>query len=166
MAKAIVKCPYCEKQFDRNSTPFVKIGRRYAHVECYEKLDERVKEEQQNEVDFWEYIKQLYGKDYDYVLIKKQAEAYIKDYNFTYGGMLKSLKWFYEVKHGSSDNSHGRIGIIPYIYKDARDYYYNLYKAQQVNKDAEQYHIQEKEITIKSPYLKQPKLKLFNLEDD
>ena len=58
-------------------------------------------------------------------------------YDFTYSGMLKSLKWFYEIKHNDKDSSNGRIGIIPYIYKDAYDYYYNLYLAQQRNKDIE-----------------------------
>ena len=37
MAKAIVKCPYCEQSFDRNdpSIEWEKVGRRYAHKKCY-----------------------------------------------------------------------------------------------------------------------------------
>ena len=139
MPKAYVKCLYCGEQFDRLSEPNVKIGRRYAHKTCYEAQDDETLKKQKDEHDFYEYIKELYGSDYNYISISKQAENYIKMYNFTYSGMLKSLKWFYEVKGNSKEGSNGRIGIIPYIYEDAKKYYYNLYLAQQRNKNVQGY---------------------------
>lgn len=80
--------------------------------------------------------------------------------------MLKSLKWFYEIQGGNKDSSNGRIGIIPYIYEDAKKYYYNLYIAQQKNKDVKNYTLVTKEIVISSPraYVAPPKL--FDLGDD
>ena len=127
MPKAMVKCLYCGQQFDRLSEPNVKIGRRYAHKACYESQDAEDLKKQKDEHDFFNYIKQIYGEDYNYIQIHKQAESYIKQYNFTYSGMLKSLKWFYEVKHNDKESANGRIGIIPYIYEDAKKYYYNLF---------------------------------------
>lgn len=166
MAKAMVKCLYCGEQFDRLSVPNIKIGRRYAHKECYEQQDAEVLKEQQDKHDFFNYIKELYGEDYNYISISKQAESYIKQYNFTYSGMLKSLQWFYEVKHNSKESANGRIGIIPYIYEDAKKYYYNLYLAQQRNKEVQNYRLEVKEIVIASPRMYITPPKLFDLGEE
>ncbi len=166
MAKAIVKCLYCGEQFDRLSEPNVKIGRRYAHQKCYESQDKEELQKQQDEHNFYEYIKSLYGSDYNYISISKQAESYIKQYNFTYSGMLKSLKWFYEVKHNDKESSNGRIGIIPYIYDDAKNYYYQLYLANERNKNISNYRVTTKEIVIASPRMYVAPPKLFDLGDD
>lgn len=163
MAKAMVKCLYCGEKFDRLSEPNVKIGRRYAHKKCYEAQDSEVLKEQRDKHEFFEYIKEIYGSDYNFVSISKQAESYIKQYNFTYSGMLKSLKWFYDVKQHSKESSNGRIGIIPYIYEDAKKYYYNLYLAQQRNKEVEGYTLEVKEIVITSPRMFTAPPKLFDL---
>ena len=166
MAHAYVKCLYCGEQFDRLSEPNVKLGRRYAHKSCYESQDEEQLKLDKDKHDFFEYIKELYGDDYNYISISKQAESYIKQYNFTYSGMLKSLKWFYEVKGNSKEGSNGRIGIIPYIYEEAKKYYYNLYLAQQRNKDVQGYRLEVKEIVIASPRMYVAPPKLFDLGDD
>lgn len=166
MAKAMVKCLYCGEKFDRNSEPNVKIGRRYAHKKCYEAQSDETLKAEKDKHDFFEYIKEIYGSDYNFVSISKQAESYIKQYNFTYSGMLKSLKWFYEVKGNSKESSNGRIGIIPYIYEDAKRYYYNLYLAQQRNKDITEYRLEVKEIMIASPRMFSTPPKLFDLGGD
>ena len=166
MAKCMVKCLYCGEQFDRLSEPNVKIGRRYAHQKCYNAQSSEDLQLQQDKHNFWEYIKEIYGNDYNYVSISKQVESYIKQYNFTYSGMLKSLKWFYEIKHNSKENSNGRVGIIPYIYEDAKKYYYNLYLAQQRNKDIQNYRLEVKEIVIASPRMFIAPPKLFDLGDE
>ena len=166
MAHAYVKCLFCGKHFDRLSEPYEKIGRRYIHKKCYEEQEnEEIKKEKDKE-NFYQYIKQIYGNDYNYVSISKQAVNYIKIYDFSYSGMLKSLKWFYEIKHGDKSSSNGRIGIIPYIYEDAKKYYYNLYLAQQRNKDINDYHLETKETVIASPRVHNTQLKLFDLGDE
>ena len=39
----LVKCKLCEKYFDREKEPFVRIGARYAHKTCQEKKEEDIK---------------------------------------------------------------------------------------------------------------------------
>jgi len=80
--------------------------------------------------------------------------------------MLKSLKWFYEIKRNNKESSNGRIGIIPYIYEDAKKYYYNLYLAQQRNKDVKEYRLEVKEIVIASPRMYIAPPKLFDLGEE
>jgi hypothetical protein len=45
-----------------------------------------------------------------------------------YRGQLLTLKYFYEIKKNSVKKSNGSIGIIPFIYEDARCYYENQAK--------------------------------------
>ena len=53
----------------------------------------------------------------DFILPRymKQLSQYEREHNFTYSGMLKALKYWYEVKHNPVDTDRG-VGIIPYIY--------------------------------------------------
>lgn len=170
MTKAWVKCLYCGEQFDRNSPKeeFVKIGRRYAHKHCAEEHDKSLSQEEKDLRDLITYIKELLGDDYNFMKVKKQIEEYHKNYNFTYSGMLRSLKWFYEVRGQSTDKANGGIGIIPFIYKDAYNYYYNIFLAQQKNKGIEDFKVITQEVTIPSPrmYVRPPRLLEFEKDED
>ena len=80
--------------------------------------------------------------------------------------MLKSLKWYYEIEHGTTENSNESIGIIPYIYEKAKKYYYNIYLAQQRNKDINNYTLEVKEVVITRPRALPTAPKLFDLGDE
>ena len=59
------------------------------------------------------------------------------------------------------------LGIIPFIFNDARNYYYSLYLAQMANKDVQPgYRPIVKEIEIISPRVEVKKLRLFNVTED
>ena len=158
MAKAMVKCPYCNEFFDRNSISNTKIGRRYYHITCYEQYQNNLTQEDKDEIALYEYIKILYGKKYNYILIKKQIENFHKQ-GYSFNGMKLSLKWFYEIKHHSVEDSNG-IGIIPYVFEDAKKYYYNLYLSQLANAHIKNYSAATRIITIPSPtvYVQPPQL--------
>jgi hypothetical protein len=80
----IVKCSICGKSFDRDKIPCVKTsGRRYAHAICVGELSEEERQRQQDEATFWKYVKEIYGSNYNYMLIKKQVENFQKEYNYT-----------------------------------------------------------------------------------
>ena len=164
MAKIMVKCKYCGKQFDRNdpNIEFVKIKNRYAHKSCAENIPDEKKEEEA----FWEYVKKLFGPNYDYVPNKKLVEKYISTYHYSYSGMLKTLKWFYEVEKNDPIKANGLIGIIPYVYNDAYDYYFTLYQIQNKNRQASDYTIKKETVKISSPKVWQPPKKLWFEEEE
>ena len=161
MQAAYVKCLYCGEKFNRNN-PKIKVKkvneRRYAHFECWEKHLNNMTQEEKDIENFFEYVKNLYKEDYNYLLTKRLAERYVKENKYTYSGMLKTLKWYYEIQNNSIEKAKGTIGIIPYIYNEALKYYYNLYKIQLLNKNKDKYNIQTREIEIESPrvYVRQP----------
>lgn len=168
----MVKCTVCGKSFDRDKIQAVKSGaRRYAHYTCLPEgelvpLPNAVVD--QDLVDLENYIKNLLGDDYNPARVKKQIKDYKNEYNYSYSGMLKALVWFYEVKGNSIEKANGGIGILPFVYQDAYNYYYSLYLAQLVNeeKDVNQYKTKVREIVIKSPSVAEKPIRLFDLGED
>ena len=166
-----VICIYCKKQFDRDKEPTKQVNtRRYAHLSCWENHIANMSQEERDIEDFYAYVKKLFQEEYNYILTKKLAERYVKENNYTYSGMLKTLKWYYEKENNSIEKANGSIGIIPYIYNQALNYYYNLYKTQLLNKEknlSDFIKPKERKITINSPrvYVKPPHMWLENQEE-
>lgn len=163
-----VKCTVCGKIFDRDVTQAVKVSaRRYAHYRCHPEgelvpLPNPVDEDL---LKLEQYAEQLLGEDFNLARVRKQIKEFKETYDYSYSGMLKTLIWFYEIKGNPIEKANGGIGIIPFVYKDALNYYYSLYMAQMVNSEIK-YKPTVKEITIESPevYVKPPKM--FNVGED
>lgn len=175
-SKRTVKCLYCGKQFtilpDKENIDWVKPrSNRYAHKQCADnmangapiQIDEAHKESIELQ-QLKDYINNLYNENVNWPLVIKQIMDYKSEYNYTYKGMLKSLIHFYEIEKHSLDPSVVKgVGIIPFHYKIAHDYYLDIIKAQQINNGKNPNILnQTKEIIIKSPK-REIKTKLFDL---
>lgn len=164
-----VKCYYCGKTFDRDKEPFVLVStRRYAHKDCADGAQKSEFQEVKDKEELEAYIMQLFNTDYVDARIQKQIKQYHEEYNFTYSGMRKALIYFYEIKGNSLEKSNGGIGILPYIYKRAHDYYYALWQAQQKNetKEIATFVPKVKEVTILNPQRQVKTRKLFTFLDE
>lgn len=165
----IVKCLVCEEKFDRDKIPAIKMnGRRYAHATCAGD-DYTPSAEEQDISDLHKYLKQIFQDDYNYVVLNRQIESMLRENSrFTYSGILKTLVYWFTIKGNSVEKAQGRIGIVPYVYKEARDYYYALWLAEQVNADKkiEDYTQPKKTVVrIKRPERDTSQFRLFNLDD-
>ncbi len=163
-----VTCVYCKNKFDRDKQPYVQISeRRYAHKKCSDDTLAQAKANEEARLSLEQYIIKLLKLDYLEPRIQKQIKIYINDNHYTYSGIEKSLRYFYEVKGNSIEKANGGIGIVPYVYKDAYNYYYAQWEAQQKNKDkkVENYIPKEEIIVIKPPQRKVKKRKLFSFLD-
>ena len=159
-----VVCIYCKKPMHRTKDPCVMVSNgKYAHKTCAELESTR---ELTDEEKLNNYIKQLFKVEFVPPGIQKQIKNYINDYNFTHSGILKCLKYFCEVK-GRKINGQ-TIGIVPYEYKNAYNYYYSIWLAQENSKnlDIEQFVPKKVEIVIPSPQTKPRKRQLFTFLDD
>ncbi len=160
----IVTCIHCKTKFDRDKIPYVQISsRRYAHKDCHEKAATEISKEEQDLANLEAYIIDLLKIDYIDARIKKQINSYVKEYNYTYSGIHKSLKYFYEVQGNSTEKANGGIGIVPFIYQRAYDYYFSLWQAQQAKKDKniQNYLPIERVVVITSPVRQIKKRQLF-----
>lgn len=163
MAAHIVKCFYCGQTFDTNKEPFIKVNaRRYAHKDCNQN---NMTPEQQDKERFYQMVKSIYGSKYNFVLINQQANSFIQQYGYTWSGMTGCLHWFYNINHGDIEESHGGIGIIPFIYDEVKKYYQDIYKAQEKNKNIK---IRRESVyfNIQSPRAWQRPPHLLDLEDN
>lgn len=164
-----VKCFYCEQMFDRDKEPFIKVnGRRYAHKKCSQNYQNTLSQEEQDKIELEQYILKIFNESYLNAKIKKQIESYIKQYNYTYSGIYKTLLYWFEVQKKSIEEANGGIGIVPYIYNEALNYYYQLYLAQEANKNktSQDYLIKTNTIEIYPPSADiKLKHKLFNLKE-
>lgn len=164
----MVTCIYCKTRFDRDKEPFAQISaRRYAHVNCYKEHEDNRSQEEKDLEALEQYIMKLFDEPYVNARIRKQIKDYQQQYQYTYSGMLKTLIYWYEVKGNSTEKANGGIGIIPFVYKQACDYYYSLYLAMSANenKDISEYKPIVREIVIESPRAFVKKPRLFNLDD-
>ena len=147
-----VICLYCGEKFNRDEVECVKIGRRYAHCKCAEEHEIHMTQEERDYQSLQTYCKELFGEDYNYIMTKKLIDRYKKELDYTYTGIKRSLQWFYEVKGNSKEKANGSIGIVPYVYKEAYDYYYSLYLAEEKNKNYVRSDAPIREIRIASPH--------------
>ena len=178
MAAHYVICSVCGKRFDRDKEQAVKTGaRRYAHYDCCpdgelvpmpqpteKKTTKKVVDE--DLVKLMDYIQKLLGKNYNHARVNQQIKKFREEYKYSYSGILKSLVYFYDVKGNAIEKANGGIGIVPFVYQDAFNYYYALWQAQSINKEK---HIniipKVKEVTIKPPTVEKH-MTLFFMNDE
>lgn len=114
-----VICVYCQEQFDRDTVKCQKVGRRYAHLTCHEP---RIDVNGASYGMIIQYCGKIFGDETNFGRIGKQIKDYITQ-GMSYKGIYLALKYWYEVKHESKERAAGAIGIVPYIYKEAREYW-------------------------------------------
>ena len=120
---------YCGQPLDITKDEWVKPNTtRYAHKKCYE--EKRKPGEDLLPDDIYYYLKDEVHLAIDYRTFESQRSNMIKKNGYTNAGILQALKYWYQVKKSSPDKANGGIGIVPYIYQDAQNYYKNLAKQQ------------------------------------
>lgn len=178
-----VHCTYCNERFDRDKIDAIQVSaRRYAHATCALKagnaeeqaLAEKTLADQAQQIAdltaLESYIIKLLKIDYINARVRAQINKLHDENKYTYRGILKSLKYFYEVKAQSEEKANGGIGIVPYIYDEANNYYKKIWMAQQSNvaKPIEQYVSPQTQVIIIKPPVppKRSQKKLFSFLDD
>lgn len=113
-----VKCPYCAIYFSRLKEEYVHEKNRYWHKACKEAEEKALAAEQ----ELLNYIQKLLKKKID-AKINQQIGKYIEEYKYTPQGILYALYYFFEIKGNSIAKANGGIGIVPFVYEEAKQYY-------------------------------------------
>lgn len=157
MAKHLVKCPLCGKTFDTNSEPYVMVNsRRYAHESCYQESQGKADKIKHDKEQLELYIKELFGYQKLPDRVNKQIRQYTNEKGYSYSGIYKTLKYWFDIKKGDLEKANGGIGIVPYVYDQARDYWMGIWEARERNKEleAQQAAIITREVRISAPQRK------------
>ena len=154
------KCVICSNWIEKGDET-VPYKNRLAHVQCYNSMmkmavksnsekkaakskktkkinpkstvlgDCLTEEESKQKRSLISYIEELFGE-------KANAKTYtqiknlMRDYPyFTYVGLEQSIRFFYEIKENPITNQG--LGIVPYVYDQAQEYFKNLGEVQSHN---------------------------------
>ena len=98
--------------------------------------------------------------------IAKQIRDYRIQYGYTFSGILGTLVYWYEVKQAQIDKANGGIGIVPYVYDQAKEYYMKIHQANALNENVKNYKAKVFEITIAPPEREVRQPRLFNIEEE
>lgn len=89
---------------------------------------------------------------------------------YTYSGIRSSLYYFYEVKKNpiKKEQYGNNINIVPWVYEDAKRYFYEQWQLSQKNSDKniQEYLPKIKEILIKDPTRDPYRRKVFMFLDE
>lgn len=167
------KCPVCKKPVESEHEEY---KRKFYHPSCLEnfiamqreneisKQIERAKkkldrdnsraiskvEEDDDRKELYLYICMKHKLKEPTGKILKQIKDYRENLNYTYKGMTLSLKYFYETMENPVKED--TIGIIPYIYEDAKaDYIAKQQVEEHLNEMQTSEFVKNKTIKIKPP---------------
>ncbi len=124
-----VHCRICKQVIDRNieqeDVDWIMPSKNYFyHKNCYESWKRSTPGTDGEYVSFiYDYISRDLKAGYDYHMCEAQRKKFIKENKMTNKGIFFALKYFYEVKGGTWEKSHGGIGIVPFIYEEACSYW-------------------------------------------
>lgn len=151
-------CRICGKPIPVNADPstYVLQGRFHLHPECANSTKDKD--------EFFHYCQKLFGDNFDFVKINRLAEGYIKTYKYTWSGMHGSLVYFYDIQKHPIEQSNYSIGIIPYIYNDARKYYQHIEESKKKNAETE-YKPKTKVVSIPVPEVSTRPPRIYSMED-
>ena len=162
-----VICIYCKQKFDRDKEPFVQVSNlRYAHKHCAEQHQVQKSQMDRDYEELVNYIENLFGVGYVSAKVAKQIRDFREMYNYTFSGMLGTLVYWYEIKGAPLDKANGGIGIVPYIYDQAKEYYTKINQANSLNAGVSNFKFKIREIEITAPQPETRPPKLFNLGDE
>lgn len=105
----------------------------YWHVHCYEAKQSfiqnpRINNEVTDAMWFdacWDFLTKVQKIDIDFVKFKSQFENFLKKKE-TAKGIYFTLRYFYDVQKGDKSKADGGIGIVPFVYRAATEYWTNL----------------------------------------
>lgn len=113
---AEVKCYFCENKVDKKVA--IKADKKNFHPQCYQNyLDKK---------DCCDYICSIFNLKAPGPRIYSQLSTFILQKNYSYKNIKLTLKYWYEVKKQPREKAGEGIGIVPYIYDEAVNYFKEL----------------------------------------
>lgn len=156
-----VKCPICQQYFDRSVEEFVHFKNRYYHKRCFDQVDkiDIVKQK------IYDLMREVLGDKYSQARISQQINQFVKD-GLSVNVIYKTLLYWYKVKESSAAKANGGIGIVPYVYEEALDYYEQKEKIRLRNKNIEVIEPEAITVVVHPKPIGRPKrLKLFPMKE-
>lgn len=112
-----VKCPECGTFNDKENTVYDN-GRYYCKI-CYKNK----KHEADDYKSLIAYVCELYQIEAPTGWMLKQIRDFKEQFHYSYKGMKTTLHYFYEIQEGNDPMDSLGVGIIPFVYDEAKKFY-------------------------------------------
>jgi len=128
MAEYICECVLCHVRNIKRSemveeVDYIRKGTKYYHMKCYRDWKESTPAaDEEYKAFIYDFLSRDLKVSYDYHMIEAQLKKFTKE-NKSMKGIFFTLKYFYEIKKNDWDKGHGGIGIVPFVYIEACNYW-------------------------------------------
>lgn len=118
-------CRICKEKINKEKDDWIMPSNLYYyHRKCYEDWKASTPVTDREYKSFiYDFISRDLKVSYDYHMIEAQINKFVKENKCTIKGIFFTLKYFYEVKKNDWDKGHGGIGIVPFVYNEACNYW-------------------------------------------
>lgn len=142
-------CPIC-KQYVLETDDIKKYQNKKCHKPCLDNLIDLKDDTQGDKQKLTEYICKIFDIKEISNLIDNQINKYIKDLDYSYSGIYGSLYYFYDLKENQISEDINGIGIVPFVYEEAKSFFIQISKTNQENEDVV-IENKSKKILMKAP---------------
>ena len=118
-------CRECHVEIDKEKDDWIMPSKNYYyHRTCYETWKARMPETDDDWVPrIYDFLARDLKVSYNYFMCEQQRKKFGKDYKINNKGIYFTLKYFYEIKGNAWEKGHGGLGIVPYVFEDAKAYW-------------------------------------------
>ena len=156
MPKTTVKCALCGLEIEK--TEAIRYKAKNYHFDCEKKQEEKD--------NLYDYVCKLFSLKAPGPRIYSQLKQYsIQHPEYTYKGIIQALEYFYVVQNKPKDKANGGIGIVPYVYDAAQEYYNKKEKRQERVAENIVNSLEAQPIIIKVKEKKQEKKEIYDLDN-
>lgn len=126
-------CAYCKQPIE--TVQYRTFKRKKYHCECFTALQNQAEDNNTKQVkasaskerkEVERFICELFQITTLPYIIEKQIADFLKQ-GYTLSGIEKTLRYFYVLGAKPVDNTKPSIGIIPYVYEEAKEFYRKAY---------------------------------------
>lgn len=155
-----VICQICRCNINKITDEYEKMSTGYVHKKC-------ISADDKDRLELYDYIAQIFHLKAPGPANVNLVRKFHVEYGYSYKSIYYTLKYCYEIKRIPIDKAQNRIGIVPYVYDEAKEYYESLTKTQNkilvnVGKQLEK---EENVVVIKSaPHRKKKTIDLEGLD--
>ena len=122
------ECRICKVQIDKTKEKegidwFMPSKNYYYHISCYNTWKAAPATDDDWISMIYDFLAHDLKVSYNSHMCEAQIKKFWKENKINPKGVYFTLKYFYEIKNNSWDKSHGGLGIIPYVFTDAKSYW-------------------------------------------
>jgi len=130
----MANCPFCKTYMGTKEDGKTYKGKKY-HVKCFEKMLDDMESGDDELTKLNQYVCKLFGIKTLTPLMSEQISTFTKTNGYTASGIRATLYYFFELEERELKEDVKGIGIVPFVYDEAREFFKEMARIKEKNKD-------------------------------